>query len=38
MERDTDAAFLGEELRRARLAAGFTSQEALAGKLGFDRS
>jgi transcriptional regulator with XRE-family HTH domain len=38
MERDSDAAFLGTELRRARLAAGFTSQEALAGKLGFDRT
>jgi transcriptional regulator with XRE-family HTH domain len=32
------AAFLGEELRRARLAAGFTSQDALAAKLGFDRT
>jgi len=32
------AAFLGDELRRARLAAGFSSQEALAGKLGFDRT
>jgi transcriptional regulator with XRE-family HTH domain len=31
-------AFLGEELRRARLAAGFSSQEALAAKLGYDRS
>jgi transcriptional regulator with XRE-family HTH domain len=39
--RDPDtnpAAFLGAELRRARLAAGFSSQEALAGGLGFDRS
>jgi transcriptional regulator with XRE-family HTH domain len=39
--RDPDtnpAAFLGAELRRARLAAGFSSQEALAGRLGFDRS
>jgi transcriptional regulator with XRE-family HTH domain len=39
--RDPEAdprAFLGAELRRARLAAGFSSQEALAGKLGFDRS
>jgi transcriptional regulator with XRE-family HTH domain len=32
------AAFLGARLRRARLAAGFSSQEALAGRLGFDRS
>lgn len=32
------AAFLGDELRRARLAAGFSSQDALAGKLGFDRT
>ena len=36
---ETDpAAFLGEELRRARLAAGFASQDALAAKLGFDRT
>ncbi|MGO9780718.1 MAG: helix-turn-helix domain-containing protein [Streptosporangiaceae bacterium] len=32
------AAFLGAELRRARLAAGFSSQDALAAKLGFDRT
>ena len=32
------AAFLGAELRRARLAAGFSSQEVLAARLGFDRS
>jgi transcriptional regulator with XRE-family HTH domain len=31
-------AFLGRELARARVAAGFTSQEALAARLGFDRS
>jgi transcriptional regulator with XRE-family HTH domain len=31
-------AFLGDELRRARLAAGFSSQDALAAQLGFDRS
>jgi transcriptional regulator with XRE-family HTH domain len=31
-------AFLGAELQRGRIAAGFTSQEALAGRLGFDRS
>lgn len=30
--------FLGDELRRARLAAGYSSQEALAAKVGFDRS
>jgi transcriptional regulator with XRE-family HTH domain len=29
---------LGDELRRARIAAGFSSQEALAAKLGFDRT
>jgi transcriptional regulator with XRE-family HTH domain len=29
---------LGDELRRARAAAGFSSQETLAAKLGFDRS
>ena len=32
------AAFVGERLRRGRIAAGFTSQEALAVKLGFDRT
>lgn len=32
------AAFLGAELRRARLAAGFSSQDSLAAKLGFDRT
>jgi transcriptional regulator with XRE-family HTH domain len=32
------AAFLGAELRRGRAAADFSSQEALAAKLGFDRS
>jgi transcriptional regulator with XRE-family HTH domain len=31
-------AFLGAELQRVRLAAGFASQEALANRLGFDRS
>ena len=31
-------AFLGDELRHARIAAGYSSQEALAAKLGFDRS
>jgi transcriptional regulator with XRE-family HTH domain len=32
------ASFLGAELRRARVAAGFSSQEPLAAKLGYDRS
>jgi transcriptional regulator with XRE-family HTH domain len=32
------AAFLGGELRRARVAAGFASQDALAARLGFDRT
>jgi transcriptional regulator with XRE-family HTH domain len=31
-------AFLGKRLRIARIAGGFTSQEALAAKLGFDRT
>jgi transcriptional regulator with XRE-family HTH domain len=31
-------ALLGKRLRRGRVAAGFTSQEALAAKLGFDRT
>lgn len=35
---DPDAAFLGAELRRARLAAGIASQEALAQRLGYDRT
>ena len=32
------AAFLGAELRRARISAGFSSQDALATRLGFDRT
>lgn len=39
--RDTEnnpKTFVGDELRRARLAAGFSSQEALAAKLGYDRT
>jgi ribosome-binding protein aMBF1 (putative translation factor) len=32
------AAFLGAELRRARLAAGIKSQDKLAQMLGYDRS
>ncbi|MGH3402966.1 MAG: helix-turn-helix domain-containing protein [Streptosporangiaceae bacterium] len=36
---DTDPrAFLGRELKHARIAAGFSSQEALAARLGFDRT
>ena len=36
---DTDPkAFLGRELARARKAAGFSSQDVLAAKLGFDRT
>jgi transcriptional regulator with XRE-family HTH domain len=36
---ETDpAAFLGGELRRARVAAGFSSQDVLATRIGFDRS
>jgi transcriptional regulator with XRE-family HTH domain len=31
-------AFLGKRLRLARIAAGFSSQDALAARLGFDRS
>ena len=30
-------AFLGERLARGRVTAGFSSQEALAARLGFDR-
>jgi transcriptional regulator with XRE-family HTH domain len=29
---------LGERLRRGRIAVGYSSQDALAAKLGFDRS
>ncbi|MGH3245975.1 MAG: helix-turn-helix domain-containing protein, partial [Trebonia sp.] len=39
--RDPDtnpAVFFGKELQRARLASGFKSQEALAARLGFDRT
>jgi transcriptional regulator with XRE-family HTH domain len=32
------AAFLGDELRRARVTAGFSSQDVLAAKLGFERT
>ncbi len=34
----TPRQFLGDELKRARVAAGFSSQQALADHLGFDRS
>jgi transcriptional regulator with XRE-family HTH domain len=30
--------FIGDKLRRGRIAAGFTSQDALAAKLGFNRT
>jgi transcriptional regulator with XRE-family HTH domain len=30
--------YMGDELRRARLAAGFSSQDALARRIGFDRT
>lgn len=32
------AAFLGGKLKQARISAGFSSQEALAARLGFDRT
>lgn len=32
------AAFLGDELRRARMAAGFTTHDAMAAKMGYDRT
>ena len=35
---DSDAMFLGRVLRRARVAAGITSQEELARRLGFERT
>ena len=38
MERDSDGVFLGAVLRRARIAAGITSQEELAEKLGYERT
>ena len=38
MERDQDSMFLGAVLRRARLAAGITSQDELADKLGYERT
>lgn len=36
--RSDPAAFLGAQLRRARLAAGYASQDSFAAALGFDRS
>jgi transcriptional regulator with XRE-family HTH domain len=38
MASDPDAVFLGSELRRARIAAGITSQEELAARLGYERT
>jgi transcriptional regulator with XRE-family HTH domain len=38
MDKDSDASFLGTELKRARLAAGIASQEELAAELGFSRT
>jgi transcriptional regulator with XRE-family HTH domain len=38
MARDQDSMFLGAVLRRARLAAGITSQDALADRLGYERT
>ena len=38
MDRDSDAMFLGKVLRRARMAAGITSQDELADKLGYERT
>jgi transcriptional regulator with XRE-family HTH domain len=37
-DRGSAAGYLGEELRRARIAAGFSSQDALAARLGFERT
>ncbi|MGA2829637.1 MAG: helix-turn-helix transcriptional regulator [Streptosporangiaceae bacterium] len=38
MERDSDAMFLGTVLRRARIAAGISSQDELAERLGYERT
>jgi transcriptional regulator with XRE-family HTH domain len=38
MEHNPDSMFLGTVLRRARLAAGITSQDELADKLGYERT
>jgi DNA-binding XRE family transcriptional regulator len=38
LDGETDAAFLGAELKKARIAAGITSQEELASRLGYERS
>lgn len=35
---ETDAGYFGSELKRARIAAGITSQEELAKRLGFERT
>lgn len=36
--RTSPAAFLGAKLRQGRISAGYASQDALAAKLGFDRT
>jgi transcriptional regulator with XRE-family HTH domain len=38
MASNPDAVFLGSELRRARIAAGISSQEELAARLGYERT
>jgi transcriptional regulator with XRE-family HTH domain len=38
MEVDTDAEFFGSELKQARIAAGITTQEELAVRLGYERT
>jgi transcriptional regulator with XRE-family HTH domain len=38
MERDSDAMFLGAALRRTRIAAGISSQDELADRLGYERT
>jgi transcriptional regulator with XRE-family HTH domain len=38
MDKDSDVSFFGEELRRLRLAAGISSQEELAARLGYERT
>jgi DNA-binding XRE family transcriptional regulator len=36
--RTSPGAFLGAKLRQARINAGYSSQDALAARLGFDRT
>ena len=38
MDDETDAKFIGAELKRTRIAAGITSQEDLAARLGYERT